>query len=410
LFALFTLKTDPTMTNHVSLQRPSPLRVDSNPFATRTMDTRIPKILRDVQAANPDYPPQIHDAIEQLRHELENSHLIPMLSPLWASDYEAWAKAYQQQAQMVSTLTWGNCEWFFAETYLYRYLMETVRWFETNRDPFAPAKHQEFENPRLWQLLEQTQSLTGDVDEKWSALMGHDLWGNRVDLSHSASQSIGHEDADENDLLADHRPQVIEHLLAFSQKRPPIVHMVCDNAGVELALDLALVDGLLAGGVEQVVMHLKAHPTFVSDALTDDVWHLIAAMEKHEGSSRQLAQRLRAYWKEWRLRFVPHFYWNSSSFLWDMPATLTQLFRDAALVIFKGDANYRRVVGDALWNPETPFAEVVSYFNAPLMALRTLKSDSVVGLPAGLAQELDKLDPEWRVNGKRGVIQFSPKS
>jgi uncharacterized protein with ATP-grasp and redox domains len=389
-------------------QRPSPIRVGQNSFATRTMDTRIPKILRDVAAKNPDYPAQILDAIDQLRLDLENSAPIQMLSPLWADGYAAWEKEYQRQAQMASSLTWGNCEWFFAETYLYRYLMETVRWFETNRDPFAPAKREEFENPRLWQLLEQTQSLTGDVSEKWAALLGFDLWGNRVDLSHTAAQSIGHEDAHDSDLLADHRPQVIEHLKAVKHKRP-IVHMICDNAGVELALDLALVDGLLAGGVEQVVMHLKAHPTFVSDALTNDVWHLIEAMEKRGGSSRQLAQRLRTCWQEWRLRFVPHYYWNSGYFLWDLPEMLATLFRGAALVILKGDANYRRATGDGLWQPDKPFSEAVSYFNAPLLALRTLKSDSVAGLPEGLAQQLDSVDPEWRVNGKRGVIQFSPK-
>ena len=82
-------------------------------------------------------------------------------------------------------------------------------------------------------------------------------------------------------------------------------------------------------------------------------------------------------------------------------------FRGAALVIFKGDANYRRVVGDALWPPETPLASVVDYFPAPLLALRTLKSDPVVGLPAGLAARLDGVDPDWRINGKRGVIELA---
>ena len=66
-----------------------------------------------------------------------------------------------------------------------------------------------------------------------------------------------------------------------------------------------------------------------------------------------------------------------------------------------------RVVGDALWPPETPLASVVDYFPAPLLALRTLKSDPVVGLPAGLAARLDGVDPDWRINGKRGVIELA---
>jgi hypothetical protein len=85
------------------------------------------------------------------------------------------------------------------------------------------------------------------------------------------------------------------------------------------------------------------------------------------------------------------------------------LFTGSRLVIFKGDANYRRVVGDALWSPETPLSIVTSGFPAPLLALRTLKSDPIVGLPPGTAQQLEALDPAWRVNARRGVIQASWK-
>jgi hypothetical protein len=74
--------------------------------------------------------------------------------------------------------------------------------------------------------------------------------------------------------------------------------------------------------------------------------------------------------------------------------------------VLKGDANYRRAVNDALWDPETPFGHVLQYFPAPLLALRTLKSDAVAGLPKGRARELDAQDATWRVNGKRGVASF----
>jgi hypothetical protein len=86
-----------------------------------------------------------------------------------------------------------------------------------------------------------------------------------------------------------------------------------------------------------------------------------------------------------------------------MPSELEQTFADARLVVLKGDAHYRRAVDDAAWNSETPFAEVTRVFPAPLLALRTLKSPAVVGLAAGRAAELDRIDAEWRVNGRRGV-------
>jgi hypothetical protein len=90
-----------------------------------------------------------------------------------------------------------------------------------------------------------------------------------------------------------------------------------------------------------------------------------------------------------------------------MPNDLETPFRAARLVVLKGDANYRRALNDALWPPETPFSDVLSYFPAPLLALRTLKSDAIVGLRPGQADELDRSDPAWRVNGKRGVASLA---
>jgi len=40
---------------------------------------------------------------------------------------------------------------------------------------------------------------------------------------------------------------------------------------------------------------------------------------------------------------------------------------------------------------------------APLLALRTLKSEPIVGVSAAAAGALDAADPSWRVNGRRAV-------
>jgi len=74
-------------------------------------------------------------------------------------------------------------------------------------------------------------------------------------------------------------------------------------------------------------------------------------------------------------------------------------------VIVKGDANYRRLLGDAHWPPTTPFAQATAYFPAALVALRTLKGEIIVGLREGEAERLTAEDPAWLVNGQRGVIQ-----
>lgn len=45
------------------------------------------------------------------------------------------------------------------------------------------------------------------------------------------------------------------------------------------------------------------------------------------------------------------------------------------MVFLKGDANYRRLIGDRLWSTDTPFLDVAGYFPARLCALRTLKAE-----------------------------------
>ena len=124
---------------------------------------------------------------------------------------------------------------------------------------------------------------------------------------------------------------------------------------------------------------------------------------------QQLAARLRVELDAGRFVLTDHPFWVTGSFFHEMPADLKATLAEADLVISKGDANYRRLVGDCHWDPATPFAVAAGYFPATLVALRTLKAELIVGLPPGAAERLQQQDPTWRVNGKRGVIQFLRK-
>lgn len=381
---------------------PNPIRVATNAFANYTMTTRVPGIIEDVQNLNPAYPKSIMRGLDALKHALETGDSVPLLGPSSASNFDEWADARRAQSRLVgSPPTWHNCEWFFAETFFYRYLMQVVRWFETLRDPFAPKKQTELDGEALWQLLDMALQ----VKDRLYDLLAYALWGNRIDLSYAAAAEHGAHSIDAGDLLVDDREAVLRHLHGVPAGT---VHVIADNTGSELAMDLVLIDRLLAGVAEPVFLHLKAHPTFVSDATPVDVWRLLDAMAARGDGPSRLAGRLRAAWDTGRLRLAQHVYWNSSRFLWDMPAPLLSVFRDARLVVLKGDANYRRAVGDALWDAAMSFGEVVHLgIDAPVLALRTLKSDTVVGLPSGLADRLDQEDENWRTNGRRGVIQFA---
>jgi uncharacterized protein with ATP-grasp and redox domains len=389
------------MTSLSSNPRPAPIRTDhTNPFANNTMKVRVPKILREVQALNPDYSPEIQRALDVLHDNVANGEPIPLID-LPAPDFDSWTDAYTIR----HSETWHSTEWFFAETFFYRHLIQAVRWWETGRDPFAPKKTEEIASTALWETLQRVlEEQHASVEDRLAAAFQHALWGNRIDLSFAASMAHGSAWVTD-DLLADDRPTVIEQLLTTRGA----VDVICDNTGTELAMDLALVDSLLSTVADTVTLHVKMHPTFVSDVIPADVWILLREMTAGNRGARvcALAERLVTAFTVGRLRLMPDLYWNSSVFMWDMPSRIRESLKNAALVVIKGDANYRRLLGDAIWPPEIPFSSVVNYFPAPVVALRTAKSDPVVGLPPGLADQLDNADKDWRTNGRRGMIQHA---
>jgi hypothetical protein len=80
----------------------------------------------------------------------------------------------------------------------------------------------------------------------------------------------------------------------------------------------------------------------------------------------------------------------------------------AQLAIMKGDVNYRRATNDALWPPDAHLTDAVDGFPAPVLLLRTLKSDTLVGIGAGTFARMDAAaETDWRSNGTYGVAQFA---
>ena len=89
-----------------------------------------------------------------------------------------------------------------------------------------------------------------------------------------------------------------------------------------------------------------------------------------------------------------------------------QTFAGARLVLFKGDANYRAYLGgpaladgDAVGAGQPAISPPRCCCCAPARAIRSS------ACPLVLADTLDSEDDQWRVNGRRGVIQgIDPQS
>ncbi len=254
-------------------------------------------------------------------------------------------------------------------------------------------------------MMNTTLELRGlPPEQRLPAAILQALWGNRIDLSFAPALAHGHDWTDDDLLRADHEAAA-EHIL----RQRGTVHIVHDNTGTELAADLALVDAMLDARVESIILHLKMHPTFVSDATLKDMLDMVDVMRGggHGASVQGLGERLHAAWLDGRVRYAPDLFWNSSHFLDDLPPRLEQVFAGATLVVIKGDANYRRAVGDIIWSYDTPVAQALGGFRLPTLLLRTLKSDTLAGMPRAIGERLDIADAAWRVNGRRGIIQAS---
>jgi hypothetical protein len=183
-----------------------------------------------------------------------------------------------------------------------------------------------------------------------------------------------------------------------------------DNSGLELVSDLMLVDYLLATGrAREIWLHVKSYPLFVSDALARDVRDTVAALAASDhGPTQALGARLRDYLRSEAVQLRPHRFWTSPLAGWEMPEDLRSFLGNSDLVICKGDANYRRLLGDRHWSFSAPLPAVLSYFPAPLLLVRTLKSHVGAGIPPARQAAAQARDAGWTVSGMWGLIQFVP--
>jgi uncharacterized protein with ATP-grasp and redox domains len=397
------------------LPLPAPLKgTDYGSFAHHTVIKRMPDIARRVLVEN-DLPPDIAANVEALIADIPDA-LIRPLKDQDAPDRDGWQRAINPYLDH----NWLEVPWFFAETYFYRRIVEATGYFQNGlgqaRDPYIYQKRLGLESniESISTLCKQLQERLqpGWHSEHFKRLLAIDLWGNQVDLSIWPAGEEGqpnHQEADQQQahILANDSEAIVHHL--EGSDRPRRVDFMIDNAGFELVCDLCLADYLLTTQmVATVCFHLKLHPTFVSDALIKDIHETVASLADYADECvHSLAVRLRAHIYEQRLILKKDPFWTSALDAWDMPPDLRQELAEADLVISKGDANYRRLLGDRHWPYTTPFADVVSYFPAPLAALRTLKSEVAIGMPAGRLQRLNENSPLWTTSGQWGVIQFT---
>jgi hypothetical protein len=127
---------------------------------------------------------------------------------------------------------------------------------------------------------------------------------------------------------------------------------------------------------------------------------------------KNMSQRLIKSKQYGSLIIKDDYFWTSPLSGWQMPHTLSKELAGTDLLISKGDANYRRWLGDLQWSFDTPLPDILNYLQFPLLFLRVFKSNCLAGLETGQQEEVQSADAEWLYNGNWGVIQayLDPKS
>jgi Damage-control phosphatase ARMT1-like domain len=386
--------------------------------------------------------PDVKQRFQNLRHELQNAGATvityPNEPPENASaerlqEYQEWKDILQPFVEKQDT--WLSAPWMVAEFLVYRKLMDVLDYWNPASpgylyDPFFQQKQAGLESSPA--SAEAMLGRINNLPTAASTVNGLEiaasiaLWGNKMDLSlWPANADTANQDvftdilqkAHEN-LLHDDSEALAAYCETLQKKNDGgNVDIIVDNAGFELVTDLALAQYLVASGIAKTVtFQLKSHPLFVSDALEKDLRATVDYYKNNLPADRfpdchAAATIWQEYLDQGQWKCTEHSFWTQGAAMWKMPDSLYNgLQTRCDLAFVKGDANYRRLLGDLTWHySNDSFQDIVgAYFPCPVCALRTLKAQVGCGMEADkVARAAATGDPEsWLTNGRFGVVQF----
>ncbi|XP_034650733.1 damage-control phosphatase ARMT1 [Drosophila subobscura] len=355
-------------------------------------------------------------SLQLLRDEMQENHEFKVFHGK-APDSEDWN-------QFISSLNedrnrWFSSVWLHAECYMYRRIWAIFRRSDTlsSYDYFSQKKIDA--TTSVVQLMANVITGMRGVQrsqQNFQRMLKLALWSNRCDLS--INKEAPNEEfltlmADyESDLLVDESADIWRVLTEAWD--PVYVDIVCDNAGFELFTDLLLAEYLIDAGLAcKVRFHVKAIPWFISDVTKQDFLWMLNFLRRHEiAEIASFGRRLRRFMRNRSIILCDTcYFWTSPHDCSQMKKRLPCLYvslSEAALVIFKGDLNYRKLLGDINWEYTAPLIDCLrGFLPTSVCALRAIKSDIYCGLPICTVEWLTEEDPHWMRTGKKGVIQVA---
>ena len=90
----------------------------------------------------------------------------------------------------------------------------------------------------------------------------------------------------------------------------------------------------------------------------------------------------------------------------DMP---TSVLAGSMMVFVKGEANYRRLLGEREWPLDTPARDVLSYWPVPVCALRCVRAEIGCGISEATQARLEREDVSWMLRGRHYQVHYAPR-
>ncbi|UMM30206.1 hypothetical protein L5515_012184 [Caenorhabditis briggsae] len=404
---------------------------------TRKRDALIEKHGEDASADIAD----ILEKFSRLRYEIMTDK--PLINfPESGPDGKMWHDWMEElktavMPNDVEELTYFKGPWLFVECYLYRFIYSAFLATKklADMDYFEDSKRKNFLD-HLDQVEEGVAFLMKITAKDSPAhemfgihqIMKSSLWGNRADMSltggddHTMFQKMSSIAASvqlKDYILIDDVNWLMVKVLAPLQANPQKlknrrIDIVLDNAGVELCADLMMAEFFLARGfADKVVLHGKAIPWFVSDTTENDFNWTVDSLHLAGQQSAKLGEQIKKRVEKREIIYKADLFWISPHPYCDMQEKAPELYEElttSSLVIFKGDLNYRKLVGDRDWDLNTSFKKAVRGFDpCPILALRTLKAETIAGLTDEVLNILlEKFDEDnsWMTSGEYAVCQL----
>jgi uncharacterized protein with ATP-grasp and redox domains len=367
------------------------LTSDKDSFAHFTLFNRFPEIVASIMNDN-QLDQHVIAKLNNLINSFPNGEIHP-LNPD-GDDVDSINTVILNQK-----LTWDNAPFLFVENYLYQYFAEIMDYKKNKFDYFGAKKRkQTIESLSEMKKMfhDFNKLLLMNLEEGLGKVLLLNLWGNKADLSQS---EMNYHKNSSSKLLINHSDKLNESI--FLKKR---IDIILDNAGVELFSDLLLVYWIIENTpIEKIFLHCKTIPYFVSDTLESDLDWLLDFLQK-DSMLEGLSNYLRSQIKKGKILLKSHPFWCTSGLYKDMPRDLVSELNNSDLLIFKGDLNYRKLVGDFRWKPTIKTNDLINYISVPVLIIRILKSEVIVGLQE---QDIPNAENnEWMYNGEYGIIEF----